>query len=132
MPSPLETVEALYSAAGRGDFEAVMKLLDPDVEWVTPQTLPWSRGEYHGRDEVGEYFASLGEAVDDVQVSPEELLSCGKHVVALGVYRGRSRSTGSSFAARFVHVLTVIEDRVAVMRGFEDTAVIRAAFDGEE
>jgi ketosteroid isomerase-like protein len=131
MPSPLETVEALYSAAARGDFEAFLGLLDPDVEWLTPETLPWSRGDYHGRDDVGEYFASIGQAVDDVRVEPDELLSCGEHVVALGTYGGRSRLTGRAFSARFAHVLTVDQGRVVAMRGFEDTAAIRAAFQGE-
>jgi uncharacterized protein len=132
MPAPHETVKALYAAAGRGDFEAMMQLLDPDVEWITPQTLPWSRGDYHGRAQVGEYFASLGEAADDVRVEPAELLSCGEHVVALGDYSGRSRSTGRSFNARFAHVMTIREGKVAAMRGHEDTAAIRAAFDGED
>jgi uncharacterized protein len=131
MPAPHETVEALYAAAGRGDFEAMMQLLDPDVEWITPQTLPWSRGDYHGRVQVGEYFASLGEAAEDVRVEPAELLSCGEQVVALGDYSGRSRSTGRSFNARFAHVMTISEGKVTVMRGHEDTAAIRAAFDGE-
>jgi ketosteroid isomerase-like protein len=131
MPPPLETVEALYSAAARGDFEAFMGLLDPEVEWLTPETLPWSRGDYHGRDEVGEYFASIGEAVDDVRVEPDELISCGEHVVAIGIYSGGSRLTGRAFSARFAHVLTVDEGRVVAMRGFEDTAAIRAAFHGE-
>jgi ketosteroid isomerase-like protein len=131
MPSPRETVEALYAAAGRGDFGTVMQLLDPEVEWITPAALPWSQGDYHGREQVGEYFMSLGEAAEDIRVEPTELLSCGEHVVGLGDYSGRSRSTGRDFNARFAHVMTVVDDRVTVMRGYEDTAAIRAAFDGE-
>jgi uncharacterized protein len=131
MSSAQETVEALYVAGGRGDFGTVMGLLDPNVEWITPQTLPWSRGDYHGREQVGEYFASIAEAAEDVRVEPSELLSCGEQIVALGDYSGRSRSTGRSFTARFAHVLTIIDGRVAVMRGYEDTAAIRAAFEGE-
>jgi ketosteroid isomerase-like protein len=78
-----------------------------------------------------EYFMSLGEAAEDIRVEPTELLSCGEHVVGLGDYSGRSRSTGRDFNARFAHVMTVVDDRVTVMRGYEDTATIRAAFDGE-
>lgn len=58
----LETVEALYAAFARGDFEGAFELLDPAIEWITPSTLPWSRGNYYGRDGVAEYFKSLGEA----------------------------------------------------------------------
>jgi ketosteroid isomerase-like protein len=104
-------------------------LLDPRVEWLTPDTLPWSRGDYHGRDEVAGYFAALGEALEDVSVEPNDLLACGENVVGLGTYQGRSRATGHSFAARFAHVLTVREGKITVMRGHEDTAAIAVAFE---
>ncbi len=104
-------------------------MLDARVEWLTPETLPWSRGDYHGRDEVAGYFAALSEALEDVGVEPDDLLTCGKNVVGLGIYRGRSRATGRSFAARFAHVLTVRDGRITVMRGYEDTAAIAATFE---
>ncbi len=123
------TVEALYATFARGDLEAVLELLDPVVEWITPPTLPWSHGDYHGRDGVAEYFASISEAAQDVRVEPDELLSCGERVVGLGLYRGRARSTGRDFAARFAHVFTVRGGRVTSMQGFEDTAAILGAFE---
>jgi ketosteroid isomerase-like protein len=129
IPSEVESVKALYAAFARGDLEGAFELIDPHVEWLTPETLPWSRGDYHGRDEVAQYFAGLGEAVEDVQVEPDDLLTCGENVIALGLYRGRSSVTGRPFAARFAHVLTVRDGRVIVMRGYEDTATIAAAFE---
>jgi ketosteroid isomerase-like protein len=129
IPTKLESVKAFYAAFARGDVQAGFELLDPDVEWLTPETLPWSRGDYHGRDEVAQYFAGLGEAVEDVSVEPDDLLTCGENVIALGLYRGRSSVTGRSFAARFAHVLTVRDGRVIIMRGYEDTATIAAAFE---
>jgi uncharacterized protein len=129
IPSELEIVRAFYAAFARGDIEAGFELLDPRVEWLTPETLPWSRGDYHGRDEVASYFAALNEAVEEVAVEPDDLLTCGENVVGLGIYRGRSRATGRSFAARFAHVLTVRDGKITVMRGHEDTAAIAATFE---
>jgi ketosteroid isomerase-like protein len=119
----------LYAAFARGDFEAAFELMDPHIEWLTPETLPWSRGDYHGRDEVAQYFAGLGEALEDVRVEPDDLLRCGGDIVALGLYHGQPRITGRPFAARFAHVLTVRDGKVTVMRGCEDTAAIAAAFE---
>ncbi|MDP8927001.1 MAG: nuclear transport factor 2 family protein [Actinomycetota bacterium] len=127
-PSSLETVQALYAAFACRDLEGVFELLDPAIEWITPPTLPWSRGSYHGRDGMAEYFASAGEMLEDVRLEPDELLSCGERVVALGLYHGRARSTGRDFAARFAHVWTVRDRRITSLLGHEDTAAIRDAF----
>jgi ketosteroid isomerase-like protein len=126
--SATETVRAMYAAFARGDVPAVLELLDPDVAWVTPTTLPWSRGTYSGRDGVAEYFNSFAEALEEAAVEPHELLTCGNRVVALGEERARVRATGDRFRAPFAHVIRVHEGRVRELRGHVDTATIRAAF----
>src|SRR5919108_5808717 len=126
--SPTETVSELYASFARGDVPAVLGLLDPEVSWVTPATLPWSRGRYSGRDEVAEYFKSFAEALDEAAVEPHELLECGERVVALGEERARVRASGERFAVPFAHVVRVREGRVRELRGHVDTAAIVAAF----
>lgn len=32
----LETIQAAYAAFGRGDIQALMALIDPQVEWDNP------------------------------------------------------------------------------------------------
>jgi ketosteroid isomerase-like protein len=128
--SAVGTVEAMYAEFARGELGRVLELLDPEVEWVTPPTLPWSSGSYRGREGVAEYFTSFGTALEDARVEPEELIECGDRVVALGSERGRSRATGRAFEARFAHVLTVRDGRVVQMRGHVDTAAVVAAFEG--
>ena len=128
MRSATETVSEMYASFARGDLPAVLGLLDPEVSWVTPATLPWSRGRYSGRDEVAEYFKSFAEALDEAAVEPHELLECGERVVALGEERARVRASGERFAAPFAHVIRVREGRVVEFRGHVDTAAIVAAF----
>jgi ketosteroid isomerase-like protein len=128
MGSATETVKAMYAAFARGDVPGVIDLLDPDVRWVTPRTLPWSRGHYRGRAGVTEYFAGFAEALEDADVEPHELLDCGDRIVALGEERGIVRATGRRFAAPFAHIVRVRDGRVTELRGHVDTAVIAAAF----
>ena len=128
MSAPTETVERLYSSFAAGDLESVLELLDPDVEWITPPTLPWSRGTYRGRDEVVSYFESFGAALERPAVLPDRILGCGDTVVSLGHESGRARATGEAFSVPFAHVLTVEDGRVTSLRGHVDTATICAAF----
>jgi hypothetical protein len=107
---------------------AVLALLDPEVSWVTPPTLPWSRGSYSGPEGVADYFTSFAEALDEAAVEPHELLACGERVVALGEERARVRASGERFAAPFAHVIRVRDGRVVELRGHVDTAAIAAAF----
>jgi uncharacterized protein len=128
----IETVREMYAAFGRGDISAVLELLEPDVRWVTPPSLPWSRGEYGGREQVTDYFASFAAALEDAAVEPHELLACGDRIVALGQERARVRATGDRFAVPFAHVIRLRGDRVVELRGHVDTATVAAAFEAAE
>jgi ketosteroid isomerase-like protein len=128
--SDVAVVEQIYAAFARGDAPAVLNAVDADVDWVTPATLPWSRGAYRGRDGLAEYFAGFAAALDDARVEPQELCPLpGARVVAFGVERARARATGTPFEAPFVHVFTLRDGKVTAMRGLVDTAVIRSAFE---
>jgi ketosteroid isomerase-like protein len=127
----LQVVDGIYAAFARGDIDAVLAAMDASVEWMTPETLPWSRGTYTGPAQLGEYFHSFAAALEGAQVQPHELqpLADGR-IVALGVERARVRRTNAAFEARFVHLWTVHDGRVTAMRGLVDTAAIQAAFAG--
>jgi ketosteroid isomerase-like protein len=128
MGSSTEAVHEMYGAFARGDVPRVQELLDPDVVWRTP-TLPWSTGEYRGREGVGTYFASFAEALDDAAVEPHEVLEAGDRIVALGEERATVRRTGNRFAVPFAHVLRLRDGRVVEFQGHVDTAAITEAFE---
>jgi ketosteroid isomerase-like protein len=123
-----KVVQEMYDAFARDDVPTVTALFDPRIRWITPPTLPWSRGTYTGPDEVVEYFQSFGEALADAAVEPHELVDCGDRVVALGQERARVRATGQCFCVPFAHVIRVHQERVIELRGHVDTAAIAAAF----
>jgi ketosteroid isomerase-like protein len=105
---PLEVVQDVYAAFARGDLPAVLAHFDPAIEWRTPDTLPWSRGTYHGHAGAMEYFTSFLDALDEPHIVPRELVVAGDRVICLGVERARARSTGLSFEAEFAHVFWLL------------------------
>ena len=121
-------VKSVYDAFGRGDVASVLGALDPDVEWVTPPSLPWSRGRYVGHAGVHAYFASFLSALDAPRIEPETIEQGGSFTWSVGVERARVRATGAEFEARFVHLFTIRQGRIVRMEGIVDTASIRDAF----
>lgn len=130
MSTPADTVKRLYAKFEDGDAEGVFQLLDPGVEWLTPETLPWSRGAYVGHEQVREYFTSFADALAEPSIEPDQFIAEGDRVVVLGTESGTSRVTGRSFTVRFAHAFVVREERVVQMRGHIDTAAIREAGSG--
>jgi ketosteroid isomerase-like protein len=42
----LAVLREFYDAVAAGDVEAVLDLLDPQVQWRAPESLPWG-GTFH-------------------------------------------------------------------------------------
>lgn len=123
-----DIVQQMYDSFARGDIQKVASLFHPQIRWITPPTLPWSRGTYTGPSQVGEYFKSFGATLTDAAIDPHELIDCGDRVVALGEERARVRATGRQFRVPFAHVIRVRDERVIELRGHVDTAAIADAF----
>jgi ketosteroid isomerase-like protein len=51
-------VRGFYETLLRGKLEAILDLLDPQVEWRAPESLPWG-GVFHGHEGFREFFGRL-------------------------------------------------------------------------
>ena len=120
---PLQTVQALYRAAGEGDNETIGRLLGDDVEWVEAEGGPFEAGNpYVGVEGVGAgVFGPLAETYDDFRVTPERFLVDGDRVLAEGRYTGTHRETGEALDAQFAHVFTTAGDRITAYQQYTDT-----------
>jgi ketosteroid isomerase-like protein len=121
-----EVVTSIYGALARGDVEAALAALDPDVVWVEPDTpgLPFA-GVHHGREGVlGEVFATVPATWDEFRVDAEELLAAGEAVVAIG--RFHARVGDRLLDTPFAHVWRVRGGLAAEFRNFTDTAAFLA------
>ncbi len=124
----LDVVRRGYDAFGRGDIDALLELFDEQIQWVTPGPSELATsGRRTGRQEVGQFFASVNELFDVQRFEPRDYIAQGDRVVVLGVEAARVRSTGKMLELDWVHVFTMRTGKVIAFQEFFDTAAVVAA-----
>ena len=120
----LDAVRSLYAAFGRGDLEAIIATLDPQVSWRTPGApdLP-TAGLRHGVPAVREFFGLLLNTLDIADFQPQDFLAGGDKVVVLGTSREGPKGSGRLVEFRWVHVFTFRNGKIAA---FEEPADVSA------
>ena len=102
---PGTVAKRIYEARNRGDVEAVLAELDPDVEWL-PHFATLSGQPIRGHEGVREYMASLHEEWEMFYQEPEQFIDAGDRVVAFVRTCARGRASGADVELRVAHVLT--------------------------
>ena len=87
-------------------------------------------GTYHGVEEAGRFFSSLGDAQEPRHFEPEEFIAQGEKVVALGHYAWHVEATAREWESDFAHVFSVRDGKIARFQEYTDTAAIAEAFRG--
>ncbi|MGH8809288.1 MAG: nuclear transport factor 2 family protein [Noviherbaspirillum sp.] len=118
-----------YQMFQAGNIPGLLQLFADDAEWVGTQTehVPFS-GSYHGRQEVGQFFAELDRAQEAQYFTPQDVIAEGDKVVVTGQAKWTVRATGQSYETPWVHIFTVRGGKIAKFQQFNDTAAVRKAF----
>jgi ketosteroid isomerase-like protein len=116
----LDAVRGIYAAFGRGDLEAILAALDPQVSWRTPGApdLP-TAGLRRGVPAVRDFFGLLLNTFDIVDFQPQDFLAAGDKVVVLGTSRDGPKGSGRLVDFRWVHVFTFRNGKIVA---FEEPA----------
>jgi ketosteroid isomerase-like protein len=115
-----EIVQSAYDSFAKGDVEGVLGILSDRVEWDVTSVIPQA-GSFRGRDSVAEFFQSLGEHWSELKVDPEQLVSDGDTVVAIGRAVGKLRGHGDAAAGyTFVHGFRLADGQVTRFREWAD------------
>ena len=124
-----ELVQKAYGNFQSGDVPGVLDLLSEDVEWVLPEVegVPVAR-HWHGREEVGQFFQTLGDTQEVRQFEPREFIAQGDKVVARGHYAWHVKSTGRDWESDFAHVFTLRDGKVSRFQEYTDSAALADAF----
>ena len=91
-----ENVELSYrafDAFSRGDFDALVALMDDDVE-VFSRLAPFE-GAYHGHDGVRRWCQHLIDAFPDWSPEPLEMRDLGNVTMGIVRYRGHGGESGA-------------------------------------
>lgn len=106
----VEATERIYAARLRGDVDALLAELDPDVEWQ-PHLAALGGRAVRGHEGVRGYLGSLAEEWDEFRQEPEQLLDAGDEVVVFLNTYGRGRASGVEIEMQVAHVLRFEDGR---------------------
>ena len=96
----------------------------PRYRWEIVPGFPHG-GDYIGVETVfRDFFGRVLSDFEDWRTVATELHDAGDHVLALGTYSGRAKSTGKTFVARFSHFWTLEGGSMVRLRQCADTAQI--------
>jgi ketosteroid isomerase-like protein len=125
----LDIVRSVYLAFGRGDLEAILAALDPQVSWRTPGApdLP-TAGLRQGVPAVREFFGLLLNTFDIADFQPQDFLAGGDKVVVLGTSREGPKGSGKLVDFRWVHVFTFRSGRIVAFEEPADVGELVAEF----
>lgn len=129
----VQVVQDVYAAFGQGDIAKVIGLLDENVDWYfngRTSDIPFA-GRWQGREQMMQFFQTVGETCEVLSFGPNEIIPMGEHVLSLGHERVRVRATGRVFESDWAHLFTVKEGTVVRLREFYDTAAVAEAFRNE-
>jgi ketosteroid isomerase-like protein len=118
MGANAKLVEQAYSAFGRGDIPGLLELLDDEVEWTSPRTLPQG-GEYHGKAEVLKFFEAVGGAWDELAIDVERVGEVGADLV-VGIVRGDGRRNGKPAGYGAAQAFNVRNGKITRFREYVD------------
>lgn len=118
-----------YEQFKAGNIQGVLALLADDIEWRLPEIegIPFT-GARRGRDQVAQFFASLGELEEPLSFEPRNFIAQGGRVVVLGSYEWRVKTTNRTFASEWAHVWTVKDGKLAGFLEYMDTAACARAY----
>jgi uncharacterized protein len=125
MERDIERVEQVYRAHAKGDVNAILQLLSPEVELVQSPELPWG-GRYLGREGAAQFIKTLREKVD-ARLQVEQLIDAGDQVVVFGFTKGKARETGLEFEIPVVHVWTFSQGQIVRFEAYIDNPTMLAA-----
>jgi ketosteroid isomerase-like protein len=89
----VETVREAVEAFNRGDFDAALERMHPDIEWETPDSFP-DAATYRGREAVREFWQTWRDTFRGFRVHLEECAPVAEDYV-LATFLVSGEGTGS-------------------------------------
>jgi ketosteroid isomerase-like protein len=119
-----------FDAFNRGDVDAVLAMLDPEVEVFAAPEFPNS-GTFHGHDGYLRWIGDWLEAWDRFVIEVLEIEPVGDdHVVSLVHQRGRGRGSGIEVAQDVAFMWKVRDGRAVRLHLYPDRDAAMAAVTG--
>jgi ketosteroid isomerase-like protein len=106
-PEEIENLRAGYEAFNRGDLDALMELLDPEIEWLQDASVAPDADVFRGQEGTTRFFDALLSDFEHLEFVPEEIIDAGDKVLVVAAARGRGKTSGAEVEGRFSHLWTI-------------------------
>jgi ketosteroid isomerase-like protein len=116
----LKLARAAMIALSEGDFERLLAMCDPDVEWRSFFAELGEDGVYRGQDGMCQYADDLAEAWEFVRAEPDEGIAVGNVAVLVGHIHYRGKGSGAEDQTAAGWMLKFREGKVLRFRAFRD------------
>jgi ketosteroid isomerase-like protein len=123
----VENVRRAFEAWLRGDSEEALAGLDPDIVYK-----PAQEEVVQGLDAVRASWERWQASWQEQEVTLEETIDAGDHVIQAILFRGRGRGRGIEVEGRFFQVLTIKDGKAVRWEEFSDRAEALEAVDLSE
>lgn len=124
MSTNVQTLSDAYAAFARQDVPAVMAAFQEDIEWESPDSIPFG-GTFRGHEGVGQFFGQLADYWEELRVEPEEFIDAGETIIV--VIRLSGRGAGGSIDTGSLHLWRMRDGKAAAFREYPDTARVLQA-----
>jgi ketosteroid isomerase-like protein len=117
-----------YGAIGRGDLDAVVEGMDPEVELESSGIFLDEGRTYRGYAGVREFFEMIADAFDELSYDLVEMIELddGRVFVRVRV-RGRGKGSGIEVDREGAHIWTVRDYKALRMVAYANVEEARAA-----
>jgi ketosteroid isomerase-like protein len=115
MPTNSELLLAGYEAWNRGDCDAWLALLDPQVEIHTSGVFPDLSAEYRGHRRARKFWHQLREPWESFSIEVERIEEEGDCAAAAIRFRGRGLDSGVEVDMRFGSAINVRDDLATLL-----------------
>jgi ketosteroid isomerase-like protein len=128
MGKNVETARGIYEDFAKGDVEAVLGAMDPNIDWAYPEGAMY-RTQVGPQAVAENVFAAVVKEIPDFTVTVDEYVDGGDVVCTIGRYGGTGAETGQSLTNDFVHVMRFGADgKLVRWQEYTDTATLHQVF----
>jgi ketosteroid isomerase-like protein len=119
MAAAMATLKDAYAAFNRGDIDAAVAGLDPEIDWREPAEFPGGGG-YHGREAVKGYLTQSRAPWAEGSSEPEQMIPAGDRIVVMVHARFRVKGSETWQDVKLADVYTVRDGKIVAMRAFAE------------
>jgi ketosteroid isomerase-like protein len=115
----VEIVRRGFEAYGRGDVEALLSVVDPDIEWSAAIGPILGVDATWGKDALRKFLLEdIPDGFEDFRAEPLSFEDHGDTVLVQTRYAGRGKASGVQIAQTFATIYVLRDAKVVRMRDY--------------